>query len=55
MLYTKFHGNWPDGSGEEYFEGFLPFMGMAAILVMSSVLYSKIYFHVPKSVHTKFG
>ena len=29
MLHTKFHG-----SGEEDFEGFLPNMGMAAILVM---------------------
>ena len=31
MLYTKFRGNWPAGSGVE---GFLPYMGVAAILVM---------------------
>ena len=31
MLHTKFCENRPAGSGEE---GFLPFMGMAAILVM---------------------
>ena len=34
MLYTKFRGNWPAGSGEEDFLRFLPYMGMAAILVM---------------------
>ena len=34
MLHTKFHGNGPAGSGEEDFEGFLPYMRMAAILVM---------------------
>ena len=31
MLHTKFRGNRPTGSGEE---GFLPYMGVAAILVM---------------------
>ena len=34
MLHTKFRGNRPTGSGEEDFEWFLPYMGMAAILVM---------------------
>ena len=34
MLHTTFRGNRPAGSGEEDFEGFLPFIGMAAILVM---------------------
>ena len=34
MLHTKFHGNQPAGSGEEDLKGFLPYMGMAAILVM---------------------
>ena len=33
MLHTKFLGNWPAGSGVEDFEGVLPYMGMAAILV----------------------
>ena len=33
MLHAKFHGNRPAGSGED-FEGVLPYMGMAAILVM---------------------
>ena len=34
MLHTKFRENWPAGSGEEDFSRFLPYMGMAAILVM---------------------
>ena len=34
MLHTKFHENWPAGSGEENFEWFLPYMGVAAILVL---------------------
>ena len=34
MLHSKFHGNWPAGSGEEIFEGFLQNMGFVAILVM---------------------
>ena len=34
MLHTKFRGNRPTGSIEEDFEGFLPYMGVAAILVM---------------------
>ena len=34
MLHTKFRRNWPVGSGEKNFEGFLPYMGVVAILVM---------------------
>ena len=34
MLHTKFRGNRPAGSGEEDFKGLLPYVGMAAILVM---------------------
>ena len=34
MLPTKFHGNRSAGSEKKNFEGFLPYMGMAAILVM---------------------
>ena len=34
MLHTKFCGNRAAGSGEDGFKGFLPYMGMAAILVM---------------------
>ena len=34
MLHTKLCGKWPDGFGEEDIEGFLPYLGVAAILVM---------------------
>ena len=34
MLHTKFHGNRPTSSGEEGFEGFLPYLGVATILVI---------------------
>ena len=34
MLHTKFQGHGPIGSGEEDFFRFLPYMGMAAMLVM---------------------
>ena len=34
MRHTKFRGNQSTGSEEEDFEGFLPYMGMGAILVM---------------------
>ena len=33
MLHTKIRGKRPAGSGE-YFEGFLPYIGVEAILVM---------------------
>ena len=34
MLHTKFHGNRPDVPEKKIFKGFVPYMGMAAILVM---------------------
>ena len=34
MLHTNFQGHWPFGSREEEVLKFLPYMGMAAILVM---------------------
>ena len=33
MLYTKLRGNRSTGSGEDFL-GFLPFMGVAAVLIM---------------------
>ena len=39
MLHTKYRGNRPAGSREEDFEGFLPYMGMAAILVILPASY----------------
>ena len=34
IIHAKFHENRPASSGEEDFEWFLPYMGLAAILVM---------------------
>ena len=34
MIHTTFHENWPAHSREEDFLVILPYMGMAAILVM---------------------
>ena len=34
MLHAKFQDHRTSGSGEEDFQMFLPYMGMAAILVM---------------------
>ena len=43
---------------EKIFEGFLPYMSMAAILVIvyhvTSIILIYFHFHVPKSFHTKF-
>ena len=51
MLHAKFQDHRTSGSGEEDFQRFLPYMGLAAILVMSS----DFHFLVPESFHTKFG
>ena len=43
MLHTKFQGHWSTGSGEEDFLMFLPYMGMAAMLVMWLNSFVKIF------------
>ena len=55
MLHTKFCGNRPAGSGEENFEGFSPYMGMAAMLGMWPASHKIFHFNIPKSLHTKLG
>ena len=49
---TKFRGNRPACSGEE---GFLPYMGVVVISVVTSIMSSDFHFLVPESFHTKFG
>ena len=44
MLYTKFQGHWSTGSGEEDFLRFLPYMGMAAMLVMWPRAFELLFF-----------
>ena len=42
MLHTKSQGHQPTGSWKEDFKGFLPYMGMSAILVMWPEQFVKI-------------
>ena len=44
MLHTKFQGHWSIGSGEEDFLKFLPYMGMAAMLVMWPRSFEQLFF-----------
>ena len=44
MLHTKFQGHWSTGSGEEDFLRFLPYMGMAAMLVMWPRPFEQFFF-----------
>ena len=44
MLHTKFQGHWSIGSGEEDFLRFLPYMGMAAMLVIWPRPFEQIFF-----------
>ena len=43
MLHTKFRGNRPAGSREELFYMVLPYVGMAAILVMGPAPCNQIF------------
>ena len=53
MLHAKFQDHRTSGSGEEDFKRFLPYMGMAAILVMCPGPF--IYFSpFPRMLHIKF-
>ena len=44
MLHTKFQGHWSIGSGEEDFLSFLPYMGMAAMMVMWPRSFEQLFF-----------
>ena len=43
MLHTKFRGNRPAGSEEKIFKGVLPYVSMAAILVMGPASCHQIF------------
>ena len=47
MLHTKFRENGPAGSGEEKFEGFLPYM--------TWTIYINFRSPFPRRLHIKFG
>ena len=44
MLYTKFQSHWSIGSGGEKIFKWLPYMGMAAILVMWPRPFEQLFF-----------
>ena len=53
MLHAKFQDHRTSGSGEEDFLRFLPYMGMAAILVWT--IYINFRSPFPRRLHIKFG
>ena len=56
MLHTKFHGNWPAGSGKEDFLRIFTIYGHGGHLGhVTSITIKKIHFLVPESFHTKFS
>ena len=55
MLHAKFRENRPAGSREENFEGFLPYMGLAAILVMWPRFRIQTRSPYPSRLHINFG
>ena len=56
MLHTKFRGNRPAGSVEDDFKGFLPYVGMAAVLGMGPASCHRIFISLYlKAFIKKFG
>ena len=55
MLHTKFRGNQSAGSEEEDFEGFYHIWAWLTSWSCDQHHINDFYFHVPKSLHTKFG
>ena len=56
MLHTKFGVNGPAGSGEEDFRRIFTIYRHGGHLGhVTSIISTNFYFHVPKSLHTKFG
>ena len=56
MLQTKFRGNRPAGSGEDYFLKVFTIYGRGGHLGhVTSIMLSDFHFLVPESFHTKFG
>ena len=56
MLHTKVLGNRPASSGEEDFCRVFTIYGHGGHLGhVTSIISTNFYFHVPKSLHTKFG
>ena len=55
MLHTKFHGNRPAGSGEDFIRGFTIYGPGGHLGHVTSIMSSDFHFLVPESFHKKFG
>ena len=55
MLHTKFHGNRPAGSGEDFRRVFTIYGRGGHLGHVTSIMLISFHFLVPKSSHTKFG
>ena len=54
MLHTKFHGNWPAGSGEDFKRVFTIYGHGGHLGHVTSIMSSDFYFLVPESFRKKF-
>ena len=55
MLHTKFRGNQPAGSGEDFLRVFTTYGSGGHLGHVTSIMSSDFHFLVPESFHTKFG
>ena len=55
MLHTKFRGNRPTGSTEDFRRIFTIYGLVGHLGHVTSIMLSDFYFLVPESFHTKFG
>ena len=55
MIYTKFRGNQPAGSGEDFLRVFTIYGHGGHLGHVTSIMSSDFHFLVLESFHTKFG
>ena len=55
MLHTKFRGNRPAGSGEDFYKVFTIYGHGDHLGHVTTIMSSDFHFSVPESFHTKFG
>ena len=55
MLHTKFRGNRPSGSGEDFYRVFTIYGRGSHFGHVTSIMSSDFHFLVLESFHTKFG
>ena len=55
MLHTKFRGNQPTCSGEDFLRVFTIYGRGGHLGHLTSIMSSDFHFLVPESFHTKFG